>query len=350
MFRDLTQGHEYLRSASELNQRGLYVELGEYQFHVFMDFRLVEDDQDGSWRSLYMHLNGVGVESLEDERKQLEYPKLNCLFRNLLRLVPLSGARKLAKHVQDDLPQAIDDFLAALADEFAKQQTDKTTTRSLKLRKVEDSKSLAACFDSLQKLLLQKPKASDAAMFQIRVASRFIDQATSRLILAWLVLRNSSVNPAQFGLDWVLKQLLAKDHDRDLHGRSTQLLIALQELWQSHRNAKANKFNFEHIASMFMYPASRSYLMVHESDGTEWFNKERFEELCEWSALLVLLDGIKSVKSPIVICSRMASAELAISQAADLAKRVGYKSALFTKTISGIRARSIPSAKKKTPV
>ncbi|MDO9309137.1 MAG: alpha-amylase family glycosyl hydrolase [Deltaproteobacteria bacterium] len=346
MFKDLTQGHEYLRSASELNQKGLYVELGEYQFHVFMDFKLVKDDARGSWRSLYTHLNGSGVESLEDERKQLEYAKLNSLFRNLLRLIPLSGARKLAKPAQDDLPQAIDDFLAALADEFAKQQTDKNAARSSKLRRAEDGKKLAACFDSLQKLLAQKPKTPDALMFQTRVASRFTDQATTRLVLAWLVLRNSCVDPVRYGLDWVLKQLLARDHDRDLHCRSTLLLVALQELWQSHGNATVKQFNPEHIASMFMHPASRSYLLVHESEGTEWFNKERFEELCEWSALLVLLDGIKSVKSPIVICSRMASAELAISQASELAKRVGYKSALFTKTISGIRARSISSAKK----
>ncbi|HCE66483.1 MAG: alpha-amylase [Geobacteraceae bacterium GWC2_55_20] len=345
-FRDLTQGHEYLRSASELNQNGLYVELGEYQFHVFMDFNLVKDDAKGSWRSLYTHLNGSGVESLADERKQLEYAKLNSLFRNLLRLIPLSGARKLVEPAQDDLPQAIDDFLAALADELTKHQTDKNAARSSKLRRAEDGKSLAACFDSLQKLLAQKPKAADALMFQTRVASRFTDQATTRLVLAWLVLRSSSVNPVRYGLDWVLKQLLAKDHDRDLHYRSTQLLVALQELWQFHGKATVKQFNTEHIASMFMHPASRSYLMVHESEGTEWFNKERFEELCEWGALLVLLDGIKSVKSPVVICSRMASAELAISQTAELAKRVGYKSALFTKTISGIRARSISSAKK----
>ncbi|MDU0459631.1 MAG: alpha-amylase family glycosyl hydrolase [Geobacteraceae bacterium] len=350
IFRDLTQGHEYLRSASELNQKGLYVELGEYQFHVFMDFRLIKDDANGSWGTLYKHLNGVGVESLEDERKQLEYARLNCLFRNLLRLIPLSGARKPDAPGQDDLPQAIDEFLAALADEFAKDGTgalrQKSTAANPGRGKAEDGRKLAASFDSLQKFLTQKPKTPDALMFQTRVASRFTDQATTRLVLAWLVLRNSCVDPVRYGLDWVLKQLLARDHDRDLHYRSTLLLVALQELWQSHRNMTAKQFDTEHVASMFVLPACRSYMLIHESEGTEWFNQERFDELCEWSALLITLEGIKSVKSSIAICSRMASAERAISLATGLAKRVGYKSALFVKTIHGVRVKS-SSAKKK---
>lgn len=351
IFRDLTQGHEYLRSASDLGQNGLYVELGEYQFHVFMDFRLVKDDAKGSWSALYKHLNGVGVESLEDERKQLEYARLNCLFRNLLRLIPLSGARKPDAPGQDDLPQAIDEFLAALADEFAKGGT-RALRRNRKAAnpgrgKAEDGGKLAASFDGLQKLLAQKPKTPDALMFQTRVASRFTDQATTRLVLAWLVLRNSCVDPVRYGLDWVLKQLLAKDHDRDLHCRSTLLLVALQELWQSHRNMTVRQFGTEHVTSMFMLPACRSYILIHESEGTEWFNQERFDELCEWSSLLITLEGIKSVKSSIVICSRMSSAERAISLATGLAKRVGYKSALFVKTIQGIKVKS-SSAKKKT--
>jgi len=107
------------------------------------------------------------------------------------------------------------------------------------------------------------------------------------------------------------------------------------------------QFETEHVTTMFMLPASRSYLLIHESEGTEWFNKERFDELCEWSALLIMLEGIKSVKSSIVICSRMASAERVVGQATDLAKRVGYKSALFIKTIHGIRVK-FSAAKNKT--
>ena len=86
-FRDQTEGVEYLRSARELRERGLYVELGEYQFHVFMDFRELRDDQAGSWCQLHTQLNGSGVDSLEEERKQLLYEELNAAFRIVFELL-----------------------------------------------------------------------------------------------------------------------------------------------------------------------------------------------------------------------------------------------------------------------
>ncbi len=352
IFTDLTQQLEFVRSASELREKGLYIELSEYQFHVFMDFKFIQDDSNHSWRSLHSHLNGTGVVSLEDERKQLEFARLNCLFRNLLRLIPLSGARRISGIYADELPQAIDDFRAVLLAESARFETadipQKGLRRPGKQRTPGKGKELTACFDSLQKLLAQTPKSNDTANLQVRVASRFSDQAATRLVLAWLVLRDSLISPECFGLDWVLKQLLMQDHDRDLHSRCVQLLTALIELRNADKGVTAKQTDHADILNMFSLPACRSYLLIHESGGTEWFNKERFDELCEWTILLKLLDGLISVKSHAVICSRMAKAENVIIKATDLAKSVGYKSALFVKTISRNNTGSSSKVKKRT--
>jgi len=48
IFKDYVTGLEYIRSCRELMEKGLYVELGGYQCHVFMDFRFVTTD-DGRW-------------------------------------------------------------------------------------------------------------------------------------------------------------------------------------------------------------------------------------------------------------------------------------------------------------
>lgn len=352
IFKDLTQGLEYLRSARDLSEKGLYVELSEYQFHVFLDFRQVQDDAEGSWSALYKHLNGAGAVSLEDERKQLEFAKLNFLFRKLLRLIPLSGIRRMPGLDEDELPQAIDDFLSALASESAKSEAEVTprkgVARSSRRTNLKKGKELAACFDRLQQILIQKPVAMDAHLFQVRVASRFSDQAATRLVLAWLVLRDFPVDPVRYGLDWMLRQLLMKDHDRDIHCRSTELLAALLEWWRADKAVTPKQFKYRNVQNMFILPASRTYLLIHESDGTEWFNKERFEELCEWIELLSLLDGLKAVKSPKVVCSRMASAECVIGQATELAKSVGYKSRLFVKIIRGTKSVQYPPVIKST--
>ena len=61
-FRDHTLGLVFLRNSRELATQGLYAELGEYEFHVFTDFREIRDDADGSWGRLCTALNGRGVD------------------------------------------------------------------------------------------------------------------------------------------------------------------------------------------------------------------------------------------------------------------------------------------------
>ena len=62
IFKDYVTHLEYIRSCSELWEKGLYVELHAYQHHAFMDWRFVED---GSWRMVHDSLNGAGVESMQ---------------------------------------------------------------------------------------------------------------------------------------------------------------------------------------------------------------------------------------------------------------------------------------------
>jgi len=44
IFRDHGSGLEYIRNSNELCRKGLYVELGAYKYHVFIDFREVRDN------------------------------------------------------------------------------------------------------------------------------------------------------------------------------------------------------------------------------------------------------------------------------------------------------------------
>jgi glycosidase len=62
IFKDYVNHLEYIRSCSELWEKGLYVELGAYQHHAFMDFRFVDR---GEWEMVNSALNGAGVESMQ---------------------------------------------------------------------------------------------------------------------------------------------------------------------------------------------------------------------------------------------------------------------------------------------
>ncbi len=68
IFRDGITGMEYIRSCRELAEKGMYVELGAYKCHTFLDFRFVDG---GQWAEINHSLNGAGVQSMQamfDER------------------------------------------------------------------------------------------------------------------------------------------------------------------------------------------------------------------------------------------------------------------------------------------
>jgi glycosidase len=78
LFRDSITGLEYIRPALELIQQGLYLELNAYKYHVFLDFRVVHDDEWQSYRHLHDYLNGLGVPNIgEALRELLLQPVLN---------------------------------------------------------------------------------------------------------------------------------------------------------------------------------------------------------------------------------------------------------------------------------
>ncbi|MBL8102580.1 MAG: alpha-amylase [Anaerolineales bacterium] len=68
IFKDYVTQLEYIRSCKEVWDKGLYVELGAYQCHAFMDFRFVGDIE---WKIICDQLNGAGVQSMQAEWKKL---------------------------------------------------------------------------------------------------------------------------------------------------------------------------------------------------------------------------------------------------------------------------------------
>jgi hypothetical protein len=62
IFKDYVSGLEYIRSCQELIGEGLFVLLGGYQCHVFLDWRFVDGEQ---WVEICEALNGAGVQSMQ---------------------------------------------------------------------------------------------------------------------------------------------------------------------------------------------------------------------------------------------------------------------------------------------
>ncbi len=64
IFKDCASQLEYIRSCGEIWEKGIYVELGAYQCHAFIDFRFVGDVE---WETICNQLNGAGVPSMQEK-------------------------------------------------------------------------------------------------------------------------------------------------------------------------------------------------------------------------------------------------------------------------------------------
>ena len=84
IFRDHVTGLEYIRNSRELCGKGLYVELGAYKYHVFIDFREVRDNQWNHYAQIANDLNGRGVPSIEEALKEMLLKPLQDAFKELV--------------------------------------------------------------------------------------------------------------------------------------------------------------------------------------------------------------------------------------------------------------------------
>jgi len=339
-FRDYSEGLEYLRSGGELGDKGLYAELGEYQFHVFVDFREIRDDQDGNWGKLCAALNGRGAECLEDELKQLRYASLNRAFRAFLELVPEKPADVLVAVMGkvDDVVQAAQRFLAVLKAQLAGKGTKQAAT-------LENIRGCIACLAALPAI---KPASKEARAFQARALELTGSVAGIRLLLSWLLLGDTGVMPDEFGLDYTLRNSLAGS-DKAAVQRQAHLLKVLLAYGRLPVGEAGKKASAKASPRQFSLAAGRDFMQVHDSGGVEWFNKERFEELSEWLKLLELA-GL-AAQHPVVrtLTAWLARTDRELKKQAELAAHAGYRTELYLDLLepggTGARVVAKPKAK-----
>jgi hypothetical protein len=83
-FRDVSNGLEYLRRASDLHQKGFSIHLSAYKYHVFLHWRELRASREYPWDRLHDSLHGAGVPNLDEALDQLRLQPLHDAFRAAL--------------------------------------------------------------------------------------------------------------------------------------------------------------------------------------------------------------------------------------------------------------------------
>jgi len=316
IFRDHVSGLEYIRSNQELFQKGLYAELGAYQYHVFLDFRQVKDDETHPYAYLAEYLGGRGVPDVQAALKEII---LQPIYQPYRELVNPANIRWLIDSTLQDAAQA--DQLKAILDELESHALHLFGELKRFMSGSGDPPRLAREVRNEAEALLRLPtlrnhppqssykKYKEAVEFLLSRLPRpgHIPEnppvATIELnqwAVLWCWLFTYKLGKIQGESDywelsrswideWLLGKILANTYqDLGLEESAAWKLVSLTKLLVSHplfinTQVPQKKRAAQVVHAWLLDGELAQFLGVNRYQGILWFNQEAFEDFLWWA-------------------------------------------------------------------
>ncbi len=97
-YRDVSTGLEYLRRSSDVVERGFFIELQAYKYHVLLNWREYRASAEQPWDRLHDMLGGSGVPSLEEAFVNLRLQPVHDALKALLAPSLVRRVAEVAEH------------------------------------------------------------------------------------------------------------------------------------------------------------------------------------------------------------------------------------------------------------
>ncbi len=289
VFEDVMTGIQFIRSTASLGREGLYIELGAYKYNVFMNFHEVYSTGEMPYGELCKLLEGRGVPSIEEEL--LNY-KLRNVHAAFYEAINAGSLRYLVEglengRVKTDRSNAFKEKLERLISTVAEIRHFQFDSKKFVGVKRREYKALLS--------LINLTGASNIHKYIARYLSPSDDLSLSgrRILITWLFLD-------------CLKEALSKNGDKscdlidDLRlsakirdcfselnvdagtaSYETRLIRELLEVDDEIRN-KSIEWMLLHLLKK---KSAQELIGVNFFQGSQWFNKERFEDLLGYLTL-----------------------------------------------------------------
>ncbi len=291
IFRDHTSNLEYIRDNRGLSDNGLFIELQAYQYHVFLDFRQVEDNEWHHYGQICRYLDGKGVPSIDDTIREIFLQPIHRSFRNLVN--PSFFRYILANH-RDIVNREALLPPDALVDEASAKLYD--LLREIKTY-LDSSQDESVIVDEVKlkftALIQSHPFVQDIVHGESEL-NVLLSRELSASHLAWLFVHNLGglIDGGQ-GIreeisrswidEWLFGRIIGETlnglgyDDKEIH--SSQLLIKIftsHQDWYKEKDPRA-------ILNSFMADGDVQFLLeVNRYQGILWFSKEAFEDVISW--------------------------------------------------------------------
>ena len=312
IFRDHMTGLEYIRNNRDLFDRGLYVELGGFECHVFLDFRQVRDNDRNQYAQLAASLDGRGVPNMDEALREIFLRPIHepfkdmvnaAVFRQLLdaRVTKPGGLPTPA--VLDTVEQKTVELLCAL-----KQFGGGAGDEAALARQVRQRLEAALVLPVLESRLTPKGRAAKRDPSVLAVADFVtvqLDDDPQRwaCLFGWLFIHSLGKIVAESDVpqrsrswmdEWRLGRIVAdalRDFglDQPAADRTVKVigLCTMHQDWFQQAGDETRAYRA--LASLLNDGEVQQFLRVNRYQDIVWFTGEALDELFSWLFLLAVI-------------------------------------------------------------
>lgn len=344
IFRDVASNLEYIRNCQQLHSEGMYVELGAFKYHVFLDFRVVADNEWHQYGHLMSYLGGRGVPSIEDALKEIFLQPIHDPFKELVnaamfqRLIDAAQAEveveveievdgaaalsaeavaeavEVAEAVVEAMAGGEEQTLAALLDEVQQHYADLLTA----IKEFADGEGDPVALARQQRVELEavlglaelgEQAPPVGAMIDLLVAQLGNEKAAWATAFGWhfvhhlgkVVDAEDYVDLSRGWIDeWLLGRILARavqdmGVDSAMAERAVgliKLLTANQRWFEFKAPQPPKRLAFAALSRLLRDSEVQQFIGVNRHQGVLWFNKEAYEQLIGWLTLPAAVDSV----------------------------------------------------------
>ncbi|HDD61119.1 MAG TPA: alpha-amylase [Chloroflexi bacterium] len=259
LFRDQISGLEYISSLAEFSSSGILIDLGAYDYRVFVDFKVITD-KDGTYSHLYSSISNSGVPSLHHALLELRFAplseKIDVIFSTWVNLSATKNPTLLELDTQ--LSPLINDLESILS-----------ILSSVPKPLPEDYQT--SVIERLQNLIKNFHAVFPDDLLSLKVSS-----------VLWSLLFDIFASSAIPDIEYLFRTLSKQQYIGTVI--TVDLLFTLNEHSKFMRLLTpllANSaLDLNSLIDIWFDPScSNTFLGLNEYNGITWFNKESFETL-----------------------------------------------------------------------
>jgi glycosidase len=309
IFRDQRTNLEYLVNSLDLADRGLHLDLGAYEYRVFLDFREVIDNKWQHYSQLAGSLGGKGTDNIEEALRELFLQEIHIPYRELVNAGqfnwiiqnvrgPVDGTHveSAQQEVVTEIEEKLADLIQAVKIYTAGEGDVIPLVKSITI----EIQNAMMYYGDHESDISDSPAAVNQAIKFIQAGIKQYGSLAWGVLFGWSFTRQLGLvfpaglphsNEAAIKItydwldEWLLKKMLRNAFremgmDDNQTWRATSLLALLvkyQDWYESGNSQKARTSSL--LTTMFADDELRMFLAINTYQDIVWFNKDAFKLL-----------------------------------------------------------------------